>query len=65
MESPLLTAQQAATMLQLSPKWLLAQARAGAVPHHRFGRFVRFDEDELIAWVRSTGHFAGTSSPRR
>jgi excisionase family DNA binding protein len=57
--SPLLTAAQAAEMLGVSPAWLLAQARDREVPHHRLGRFVRFDEDELIEWVRES-----TISPR-
>lgn len=49
----LLTAQQAAELLNLPPTWLLAEARADRIPHVRLGRYVRFDADELEAWWRS------------
>jgi hypothetical protein len=26
--------------------WLLAQARAGRIPHHRLGHYVRFDPED-------------------
>ncbi len=51
--SPLLDAQQAAKMLGVPHTWLLAQARANVVPHHRLGHYVRFDETELIRWVET------------
>ncbi len=56
---PLLPAEEAARMLRVPSTWLLAQARAGAVPHHRLGRYVRFDGDELRAWL------AGRAIPAR
>jgi hypothetical protein len=34
--------------------WLLAQARARNVPHHKLGHYVRFDLDELIGWLEET-----------
>jgi len=51
--SPLMDAQQAAKMLGVPATWLLAQARVNAVPHHRLGHYVRFDETELIQWVET------------
>ncbi len=33
---------------------LLAQARAGKIPHHRLGHYVRFDPDDLAHWLRET-----------
>ena len=45
-------AKTAAKMLGVPYTWLLAQARADAVPHHRLGHYVRFDEEELVEWVR-------------
>jgi len=50
--SPLMDAKTAAKMLGVPYTWLLAQARADAVPHHRLGHYVRFDEEELVEWVR-------------
>jgi excisionase family DNA binding protein len=51
--TPLLDAQQAAELLNVPPSWLLAQARADKIPHIKLGRYVRFDPDDLAAWVAS------------
>ncbi len=34
--------------------WLLAQARAGRIPHHRLGHYVRFSADDLKQWLGDT-----------
>ena len=52
--SPLVDANEAAKLLGVPPTWLLAQARARKVPHHKLGHYVRFDLDELIAWLDET-----------
>lgn len=49
--TPLLDARQAAALMNVPPSWLLAQARAGRIPHVRFGRYVRFQRGELLAWA--------------
>jgi excisionase family DNA binding protein len=48
----LFTAQQAAELLNVPPSWILAEARADRIPHCRFGRYVRFDAEELRYWWR-------------
>ncbi len=52
-----LAAEQAGQLLNVPASWMLAQARAGRVPHVRLGHYVRFDRDELLAWIehRLTG----------
>lgn len=60
--SPLLDAREASRMLGVPHTWLLAQARADAVPHHRLGHYVRFDPDELIAWTENNRR--GPGAPR-
>ena len=52
--SPLVAADQAAKLLGVPPRWLLEQARQQKVPHHRLGRYVRFDLDDLIKWLDET-----------
>src|SRR5271165_1673670 len=52
--SPLLDAKAAGRLLGVPHTWLLAQARAGRIPHHRLGHYVRFDVDDLRAWLRET-----------
>jgi excisionase family DNA binding protein len=43
----LLTSEQVAERLQVSPRWVNDQARAGRLPHTRLGRRVRFSETQL------------------
>lgn len=47
---PLINAEAAATLLSVPASWVLAEARAGRIPHVRLGKYVRFDADELQAW---------------
>jgi excisionase family DNA binding protein len=50
----LIDAKGASLMLGVPYTWLLAQARAGRIPHHRLGHYVRFDPEDLKAWLRET-----------
>ncbi len=52
--SPLVDANEASKLLGVPSSWLLAQARERKVPHHKLGHYVRFDLDELIAWLGET-----------
>jgi hypothetical protein len=63
--SPLVDANRAAELLQVPPTWLLAQARARRVPHHKLGHYVRFDLDELIAWLEENRVDSGPARGRR
>jgi excisionase family DNA binding protein len=49
----LLTAEEIAERLGVPAKWPLQQARAGHMPHVKLGRYVRFDEADVLAWVES------------
>ena len=49
--APLLDAKAASELLGVPPSWLLAQARAGRVPHHRLGHYVRFSAEDLREWL--------------
>lgn len=48
----LLTAEDVADRLGVRPDWVGAQARAGRIPHVRLGRYRRFRESALEAWLR-------------
>jgi excisionase family DNA binding protein len=50
---PLLDAKQAGALLNVPASWVLAEARVDRIPHVRFGRYVRFDRDELERWWRA------------
>jgi excisionase family DNA binding protein len=48
----LLTAAQAADLLNVPASWVLAEARADRIPYVPLGRYRRFDAAELEAWWR-------------
>jgi excisionase family DNA binding protein len=47
----LLTAEEVAERLGVTKDWVWAQARAGRIPHVRLGRYCRFREEAIEAWV--------------
>ena len=51
MTDRLLTAEELAERLGVPAKWPLAQARAGAIPCVRLGRYVRFNTDDIDLWL--------------
>jgi excisionase family DNA binding protein len=59
--APLLDAQAASKLLGIPPTWLLAQARAGRVPHHRLGHYVRFSAEDLRQWLTENRITPGAS----
>ena len=56
MTAPLLDAAGAAELLNVPKSWIAAEARAERVPCVKLGRYVRFDPDELLAWVDTNRH---------
>jgi excisionase family DNA binding protein len=57
---PLLTAAEAAELLNVPKSWIYRETRAGRLPHVQLGRYRRFDPDTLEAWaaaqVRGPNH---------
>jgi excisionase family DNA binding protein len=49
--APLIDAKAAGRLLGVPHTWLLAQARAGRIPHHRLGHYVRFNAEDLKQWL--------------
>lgn len=54
--TPLLDAEEAGQLLNVPARWLRDRARHGAIPHRRFGRYIRFDRDELLSWAEAQRH---------
>jgi len=52
--TPLIDAKAASKLLGVPHTWLLAQARAGRIPHHRLGHYVRFNPEDLANWLADT-----------
>jgi excisionase family DNA binding protein len=49
----LLTASEVAELLAVPETWVRETTRAGHLPHVRLGRYVRYERDEILAWVES------------
>ena len=47
----LMTPQQAAEALAISPRKLWGMTSSGEIPHIRIGRCVRYPVDELKLWI--------------
>jgi excisionase family DNA binding protein len=62
----LLTADELAERLGMKTEWVWAQARAGQIPHIRLGRYRRFRESAVEAWLHDleTGGTTSRSAPR-
>ena len=50
--SALLTVKQLAECLKVSEKTVYNWVRETSIPHHRFGRTIRFVEQEVLQWGR-------------
>lgn len=59
----LLTAEELAERLGMRTDWVWAQARAGRIPHVQLGRYRRFRESAIEAWLRSLEAASLSPSP--
>lgn len=59
-----LTAEEAATLLRVSTKTLLALAREGELPGEKVGRAWRFLRPELLGYLRGAGRSASRDRAR-
>ena len=60
--TPLIDAKAASRLLGVPHTWLLAQARAQQIPHHRLGHYVRFNPNDLREWLTQTRSMPGGES---
>lgn len=61
-DAEVLTAEEAARLLRVSTKTVLALARQGALPGEKVGRAWRFVRSDLLAHLRGSGaHKVGAS----
>jgi len=47
----LLTAAEVAELLGVPESWVRDHTRAGHVPHVSLGRYVRYRESDVLAWI--------------
>jgi excisionase family DNA binding protein len=48
----LLKVEEVAQALSVPPSWVYKQAETGEIPCIRVGRYLRFDLDEVMTWLR-------------
>ena len=48
----LLTIDEAAALLRVPKSWLYERTRTNSVPHMKVGKYLRFDQQEFVAWAR-------------
>jgi excisionase family DNA binding protein len=61
----LLTADEVASLLQVTPAWVYAETRRRRIPHLRLGRYVRYRRSALELWMREVEHASGDHRPKR
>lgn len=47
-----LTIDEAAALIRVPKSWLYERTRTNAVPHIKLGKYLRFDQQEFLAWAR-------------
>lgn len=47
-----LTIDEAAALIRVPKSWLYERTRTNTVPHIKLGKYLRFDQQELLTWVR-------------
>ena len=48
----LLTADEVAALLRMTPAWVYAETRGNRIPHMRLGRYFRYRRSAIEAWIR-------------
>lgn len=50
-DGDLLTAEEVAAWLRVTPAWVYAETRGDRIPHLRLGRYVRYRRRALESWM--------------
>jgi excisionase family DNA binding protein len=61
----LLTADEVATLLRVTPAWVYSETRRHRIPHLRLGRYVRFRQSALDAWMEEVERSSDRARPPR
>ena len=61
----LLTADEVAALLQVTPRWVYAETRKRRIPHLRLGRYVRYRRSAIEAWMEDVERFSAVARTSR
>lgn len=48
-----LTVEDVANLLQVPKSWVYEKVRLREMPSEKFGKYVRFDEQQLVSWIKA------------
>lgn len=52
MDRKLLGVKAMAEKLDVPESWLYSRTRTNEIPHYKLGKYVKFDESEVMKWIR-------------
>jgi excisionase family DNA binding protein len=55
----LLTAPDVAALLNVPTSWVREHTRSGSIPHLALGRYVRYQRDDVLAWLETLAEGGG------
>lgn len=61
----LLTADEVAALLRVTPAWVYAETRRRRIPHLRLGRYVRYRRSALQGWMEEIERSSVAQRPSR
>jgi excisionase family DNA binding protein len=60
-----ITADEVAALLRMTPAWVYAETRRNRIPHMRLGRYFRYRRAAIEAWMSDLEEAAAVPSPTR
>lgn len=52
-ETEVITADEVAALLRMTPAWVYAETRRNRIPHMRLGRYFRYRRSAIEAWMNA------------
>lgn len=53
MECKLVGIKVMAEKLDVQESWLYSRTRTNEIPHYKLGKYVKFDESEVMEWLKN------------
>nr|BDD46988.1 hypothetical protein 6 [Desulfobacteraceae bacterium] len=52
MDKNLIGIKKMAEKIHVPKSWLYSRTRTNEIPYYKIGKYVRFDEDEVLDWLK-------------
>jgi excisionase family DNA binding protein len=60
-----ITADEVAALLRMTPAWVYSETRRNRIPHMRLGRYFRYRRSAIEAWMSAMEDGTDPGQPRR